>query len=64
MSGYRLLFKIGARSNFFLLQVDQTEFPVHKCVLSSFSPYFKVGQSSRLLKFYNNVAGDVYSRPS
>lgn len=23
------------------IQVDQTEFPVHKCVLSSFSPYFK-----------------------
>jgi hypothetical protein len=24
------------------IKVDEQEFPVHKCVLSSFSPYFKV----------------------
>ena len=24
------------------IKVDEVEFPVHKCVLSSFSPYFKV----------------------
>ena len=26
------------------IKVDEEEFPVHKCVLSSFSPYFKVKQ--------------------
>ena len=23
------------------IKVEETEFPVHKCVLSAFSPYFK-----------------------
>ena len=27
------------------IKVEEAEFPVHKCVLSAFSPYFKVGIS-------------------